>query len=158
MSFSGALRCVCLIVSDGEALRPALPRQGVRATVELTAWSRFGIGVGKRMDRIRLFLWKACHEQDSSRQNEHPWSNVVVRSFEKRSGIGVGVLLWVVVYAPTGPGASFSETPFFRLWTRKCVCVAPHLPLFLHEKFGQRNKKITTSALTALSVIWQLLN
>ena len=38
-------------------------------------------------------------------------------------GIGVGVLLWAVVYAPTGPGASFSETPFFRLWTRKCVCV-----------------------------------
>ena len=26
---------------------------------------------------------------------------------------GVGVLLWVVVYAPSGPGASFSETPFF---------------------------------------------
>jgi len=41
------------------------------------------------------------------------------------SGIGVVcvVLLWVVVYAPTGPGASFSETPFSELWTRKCVCV-----------------------------------
>ena len=37
MSFSGPRRCVCLIVSDGEALRAALPRQGVRATVELTA-------------------------------------------------------------------------------------------------------------------------
>ena len=27
------------------------------------------------------------------------------------------VWLWVVVYAPTGPGASFSETPFSRPWT-----------------------------------------
>ena len=81
------------------------------------------------MDRLRLFLWKACHEPDSSRQNEHPWSNVVVRSFEKRSGIGVGVLLWVVVYAPTGPGASFSETPFFRLWTRKNVCVCVYVAI-----------------------------
>ena len=69
------------------------------------------------------FLWKACQEPDSSRQNEHSWLNVVVRCFEKRFGIDVGVLLWVVVYAPTGPGASFSESPFFRLWTRKCVCV-----------------------------------
>ena len=40
-------------------------------------------------------------------------SNVAVRSFDSRSGICVGVLLWVVVYAPTGPSASFSETPFF---------------------------------------------
>ena len=40
-----------------------------------------------------------------------------------RFSIGVGVLLWVVVYAPTGPGASFSETPFFRLWTCMCVFV-----------------------------------
>ena len=78
------------------------------------------------MDRIRLFLWKAGHKPDSSRQNEHSWSNVVVRSFEKRSGIGVGVLLWVVVYALTGPGASFSETPFFQTMDSKvclCVCV-----------------------------------
>ena len=52
-----------------------------------------------------------------------PGRMVVARRFDKRFGIGVGVLLWVVVYAPTGPGASFSETPLFRLWTRKCVCV-----------------------------------
>ena len=40
---------------------------------------------------------------------------------EHWSSIGVGVMLWFVVYAPTGPGASFSEAPFFRLWIRKCV-------------------------------------
>ena len=40
-----------------------------------------------------------------------------------RFGISVIVSLCVVVYAPTGPGASFSETPFSRPWTRKCVCV-----------------------------------
>ena len=71
------------------------------------------IVVGIRTDRIRLFLWTACHKPDSSRQNEHTWSNVAVRSLDSRSGSCVGVLLWVVVYAPTGPGASFSETPFF---------------------------------------------
>ena len=32
---------------------------------------------------------------------------------EHRSSICVGVLLCIVVYALTGPGASFSETPFF---------------------------------------------
>ena len=42
-----------------------------------------------------------------------PGRMVVARRFDKRFGIGVGVLLWVVVYAPTGPGASFSESPFF---------------------------------------------
>ena len=45
-----------------------------------------------------------------------------------RFSIGVGVLLWVVVYAPTGPGASFSETPFFTPFSdyglaSVCVCV-----------------------------------
>ena len=40
-----------------------------------------------------------------------------------RFGISIVVSLCVVVYAPTGPGASFSETPFSRPWTRKCVCV-----------------------------------
>ena len=34
---------------------------------------------GKRMDRIRIFLWKACHKPVSSRQNEH--SNVAARCF-----------------------------------------------------------------------------
>ena len=34
-----------------------------------------------------------------------------------RFGINVIVSLCVVVYAPTGPGASFSETPFSRPWT-----------------------------------------
>ena len=33
------------------------------------------------------------------------------------------MLLWVVVYAPTGPGASFSETPFSRHGIRQWVCV-----------------------------------
>ena len=44
---------------------------------------------------------------------------------EHRSSLCVGVLLCIVVYAPTGPGVSFSETPLFRLWIRKCmfVCV-----------------------------------
>ena len=70
-----------------------------------------------------------------------------------RFSIGVGVLLWVVVYAPTGPGASFSETPFFtpffRLWTCKCVCVCviwvpsfPRarrcFPIFLGRLLGRR--------------------
>ena len=42
---------------------------------------------------------------------------------EHWSSIGVGEWLWFVVYAPMGPGASFSEAPFFRSWIRKCVCV-----------------------------------
>ena len=37
---------------------------------------------GKRMDRIRIFLWKACHKPVSSRQNER--SNVAVRCFTIR--------------------------------------------------------------------------
>ena len=37
---------------------------------------------GKRMDRIRILIWKACHKPVSSRQNEH--SNVAVRCFTIR--------------------------------------------------------------------------
>ena len=38
--------------------------------------------------------------------------------------IGVGEWLWFVVYAPMGPGASFSETPFFQIMdSHVCVCV-----------------------------------
>ena len=41
------------------------------------------------------------------------------------------VSLCVVVYAPTGPGASFSETLFSRPWTRTCVCVCVCVCVFL---------------------------
>ena len=47
----------------------------------------------------------------------------VVHFAEQLACVSVVVSLCVVVYAPTGPGASFSEAPFSRPWTRKCVRV-----------------------------------
>ena len=112
--FMSSLRCM-LVVHQANPSFPHVFRFSRRRleSVCVCVCVCSGMVVGIRTDRIRLFLWTACHKSVSSRQNEYTWSNVAVRSFDSRSGICVGVLLWVVVCAPTGPGASFSETPFF---------------------------------------------
>ena len=56
-----------------------------------------------------------------------------------RFGISVIVSLWVVVYAPTGPGASFSETPFSRPWTRTFVCVCHQFAVLFEWKEMEEN-------------------
>ena len=50
-------------------------------TFSPTSLGKSTFDLGKRMDRVRLSLWKACHKPDSSRQNEHSRSNAVFRSF-----------------------------------------------------------------------------
>ena len=103
----GACVRLCFRVAP-PADTPSAPRERYSnfSSVNAIRWMRFG-----EWDIRISALWMRFGEWDSVNELRH------------RFCIGVGEWLWFVVYAPMGPGASFSETPFFRLWIRKCVCV-----------------------------------